>query len=304
MPTVSVIMNCHNCGKYLREALDSVYQQTFKDYEIIFWDNKSTDNSAEIALSYGEPLRYFRGEQFLPLGAARNAAIEKARGKYIAFLDCDDIWLPEKLETQVELLDSNKELGLVYSDSYVIDHIGNHRKYTYFDTQKPSRGNVFNELLISDFIPLLTAIVRNEVFEKVGVFYPEYEISEEHDLWLRIAEYYPVDFIERPLAKYRSHEGGTSVRKLELALNEQFQIMEYWLNKNPSLERELGAKLKQKKAWLHFSLMRYYWRGHENRKAIGEIIDLARLFPYSMILVPGIIAKLGRRLVHGSSLAV
>jgi len=67
MPLVSVIMNCHNCSKYLREALDSAYQQTFKNYEIIFWDNKSTDNSAQIALSYGEPLRYFQGEEYLPL---------------------------------------------------------------------------------------------------------------------------------------------------------------------------------------------------------------------------------------------
>ena len=85
MPLVSIIMNCYNSARYLREALDSIFQQTFKDYEIIFWDNQSTDDSSKIARSYGAPLKYFRGEEFLPLGAARNSAIEKATGKYIAF---------------------------------------------------------------------------------------------------------------------------------------------------------------------------------------------------------------------------
>ena len=298
MPLISVIMNCHNCSKYLPQALDSIYQQTLKDYEIIFWDNMSTDNSAEIALSYGEPLRYFRGEEFLPLGAARNAAIEKARGKYIAFLDCDDIWLPEKLEKQVELLDSNQELGLVYSDSYVIDHNGNLRKNTYFDNLEPFRGDVFNELFLNNFIPLLTAMIRKGVFNKVGVFNPRYEVAEEYELWLRIAEYYPIDFAEQPLAKYRTHDESASTRNRVAAFNESFQLIGYWLNKKPNLERELRGKIKQKKTMLHLALMRYYFNSHQNRKTIREIINLIRLFPYSLILVPKVTAKLGHILVH------
>ena len=114
MPTVSVIMNCFNGEKYLREAIDSVYAQTYKNWEIIFWDNASTDNSAEIAKSYDEKLRYFRGEKTVPLYAARNLALKQAKGKYIAFLDCDDYWLPQKLERQVEIFESDKKIGLVY----------------------------------------------------------------------------------------------------------------------------------------------------------------------------------------------
>ena len=148
MPLVSIIMNCFNCSAYLSEALDSVSQQTFKDYEIIFWDNLSTDGSGEIALRYGEPLRYFRGKEFLSLGSARNAALEKVRGKYIAFLDCDDVWFPEKLDRQVKLLESKEELGLVYSDSLVIDSQGNLLRKTYFRIPKPSSGRVFNNLLV------------------------------------------------------------------------------------------------------------------------------------------------------------
>jgi glycosyltransferase involved in cell wall biosynthesis len=96
MPKVSIIMNCWNCGKYLREALDSAFGQTYKDFEVIFWDNLSSDSSIEIAKQY--PVRFFSNTRPLPLGESRNLAIEQAASKYIAFLDCDDVWLPTKLE--------------------------------------------------------------------------------------------------------------------------------------------------------------------------------------------------------------
>jgi glycosyltransferase involved in cell wall biosynthesis len=273
-PKVSVIMNCHNCSKYLREALDSIYQQTFRDYEIIFWDNKSIDNSADIALSYGKPLRYFRGEDFLPLGAARNLAIEKAKGDYIAFLDCDDVWLPENLEKLVRLLDSNKKLGLVYSDSYITDKKGL-RKKTCFNILRPFKGNVFNELFLDNFIPLLTVMVRKNILYRVGIFNPIYEINEEYDLWLRIAENHPVDFIEQPLAKYRIHTGNVG-KNVEAYVNESFQIMEYWLNKKPGLKNELKSKIKLKKLRLYSKLTRYYINKHENKKAIIALINSLR----------------------------
>lgn len=291
MPRVSIIMNCHNSGKYLPQALDSVFQQTFKDYEVIFWDNQSTDNSGEIALSYGEPVRYFRGEEFLPLGAARNAAIEKAQGEYIAFLDCDDIWLPEKLEKQVELLDANKELGLVYSDCYLIDENGNGRG-TWFSNFRPFRGNVFDEFFRVNFAAMPAVMIRREALGKVGMFNPRYEITEEYDLWLRIAEHYPIDFIEKPLAKYRVNSGIIS-KKVKLRIDEDFQIVEYWLEKKAISERDFRGKAKQKQAILHTSLMLYHFRNHEKRKTISQFLNLIRLLPYSLVLVPTGIARLG-----------
>ncbi|GEM_PF-717990 len=292
MPLVSIIMNCHNSGKYLREALDSVYQQTFKDYEIIFWDNLSTDNSAEIALDYAEPLRYFRGEEFLPLGAARNAAIEKASGKYIAFLDCDDIWLPYKLEKQLELLDSKKELGLVYSDCSSIDSNGNLVGEPCFRSLKPFRGNVFNELLMGNFISMPTAVIRRDVLNKVGVFNPKYEIGEEYDLWLRIAERFPIDFTEEPLAKYRTHVGNVS-RNQRLSICESIQIVDYWLEKKGTIQSLFRKKIKQEQAIRHAQLLLYYCRNHENRKILSQCLDLIKLLPNSLVLIPRGSAKLG-----------
>jgi glycosyltransferase involved in cell wall biosynthesis len=283
MPLVSIIMNCHNGARYLPEALDSVYQQTFKDYEIIFWDNKSTDNSGEIAQSYGEPLRYFRGEEFLPLGAARNAAIEKVMGKYIAFLDCDDIWLPEKLEKQVELLDSNKELGLVYSDSYVIDGDGKLREGTLFSYVKPVRGKAFNELFQRNPIPLVTAIITKEALNKVGKLNPKYEIAEEYDLWLRIAEYHLIDFIEQPLAKYRLHSESVFRKNTIRHCQELLQIIDYWLKKKPHLKKELGSKIRRKKVGLYYAMVSTAIRQVFKNRNMKSIKESGNLLKYLML---------------------
>ena len=98
-PLVSIIMNCYNSEKFLKETLESVYAQTYTNWEVIFWDNLSTDNSKNIACSFDHKVKYYRGDCFLPLGAARNMAISKAEGELLAILDCD----AEKLTIQQEL---------------------------------------------------------------------------------------------------------------------------------------------------------------------------------------------------------
>jgi len=284
MPTLSIIMNCHNCSKYLSKALESVYQQTFKDYEIIFWDNKSTDTSAEIALSYGEPLKYFKGEEFLPLGTARNLAINKARGKYIAFLDCDDMWLPEKLEMQCKLLDSNEDLGLVYSDSYMVDYDGNCRKNTCFEVLKPYRGSVLKELLLNNFIPLLTVVIRKQVLDEVGLFNPRYEIVEEYDLWLKIAELYSIDFTDRPLAKYRVHDKSSTKRNITLLYPEILQIIDYWVEKKPELKKEFRREIRQRKNIIYremiLSAIMHIYRS-KNMESLRDCGNLAKNLIFS-----------------------
>ena len=121
-PKVSIIMNCLNGEQYLKQALDSVFEQTYDDWEVIFWDNASTDKSATIAKSYGERVRYFKSSVTHPLGKARNLAMKEAMGDFIAFLDCDDIWLPRKLEKQMPLFKKDPQVGLVFSDMVVFDN--------------------------------------------------------------------------------------------------------------------------------------------------------------------------------------
>ena len=100
-PLVSIIVNCYNGEKYLQDAINSIYAQSYQNWEIIFWDNNSNDNSAEIALSCDKKLRYYKSQSTTTLGKARAQAVSKAKGEYLAFLDCDDLWHTKKIEKQI-----------------------------------------------------------------------------------------------------------------------------------------------------------------------------------------------------------
>src|ERR1041385_8210295 len=115
-PLVSVIMNCFNSATYLREALDTVRAQSFRNWELIFWDNQSTDQSREIFHSYSDPrFRYFHAPTHTSLGAARNHAVKQATAAWLAFLDCDDEWEPHKLSLQLSETERYGDVGIVYS---------------------------------------------------------------------------------------------------------------------------------------------------------------------------------------------
>ncbi len=205
VPTVSVIMNCLNCERYLKEAIDSVFAQTYEDWEIIFWEDKdSDDNSGEIARSYDYKLRYFKADKKLPLYGARNQAIEKARGKYIAILDCDDSWLPTKLEKQILLFKKDEQVGLVYCDVYSFNEKGKEKRL--FGSKKPYRGNIFSELLLHGFIYTPTVLIKKDVFgSSKALFDKRLKMSGDYDAYLRISHKWKVDYVDEPLARYRVH---------------------------------------------------------------------------------------------------
>lgn len=207
-PTVSIIINCLNGEKYLRQAIDSVLNQTYKDWEIIFWDNSSTDASAEIAKSYGKRLHYFSSEKTCLLGKARNLAIKKAKGKYIAFLDCDDLWLPKKLEKQIGLLDSNPDVALVFSDAIFFNEDGNLCQiYLKF---KPPRGKIFKELFRKYFLTITSVTLRRSAIQGLSWFDERIQLFEDALFFLRLAYRYKLDYCDEPLIKYRVRsESGT-----------------------------------------------------------------------------------------------
>ena len=119
-PLVSVIINCYNGEKYLREAIDSVIAQTYENWELVFWDNQSTDSTCSIVESYKDPrIHYFYAPKHTPLGEARNLAVEKANGEYINFLDADDVWSANKLAEQVKLIDPVK-VGVIFTPLCII----------------------------------------------------------------------------------------------------------------------------------------------------------------------------------------
>jgi len=126
---VSIILNCYNGEKYLEDALKTVINQSYDNWELIFWDNRSTDNSKKIFDSFeSEKFRYFYSNKHTPLYEARNLALKECRGKYIAFIDADDYWETNKLEKQISLFE-NKRVGVVYGNLWIYNEKLKKKKY-------------------------------------------------------------------------------------------------------------------------------------------------------------------------------
>lgn len=206
-PIVSVIIPTFNYGKFIGEALKSVFEQTLQDFEIIVVDDGSTDNTKEIVQSYGSKVRYFHQAQQGP-AAARNKGIRESRGEFVAFLDADDVWLPTKLEKQVNLFRRNSKLGMVLTDNFLFDESGIYRDYV---NKKGYllEGDVVANILINSGVVTPTVMVRREVFDRVGLFEENLYIAEDDNMWIRIAVEYDVDIVDESLAKIRDHRGRT-----------------------------------------------------------------------------------------------
>jgi glycosyltransferase involved in cell wall biosynthesis len=225
IPVASVIMNCYNGEKYLHEAIESVLSQTYHNWEIIFWDNKSTDTSAEIFKSYNDDrLKYFYAENHTLLYEARNYAIEQASGEFFAFLDVDDTWVPEKLEKQIPLF-KEKDVGLVYANYWFNNVTKNSCKILY--KNKLPTGTIINDLLDNYVVGLLTIIVRRKCFFSMDKqFDISYNIIGDFDLTIRIAAKYKIECIQDPLAIYRYHEESISFQQRDKQIDE----MEKWVS--------------------------------------------------------------------------
>jgi glycosyltransferase involved in cell wall biosynthesis len=205
MPRVSVIIPAFNASRFISQAIESVLDQTFTDRELIVVDDGSTDDTASLAMKYGEKLRYIY-QKNQGLSSARNTGIVKAEGEYIGFLDADDYWDREKLRHQVALLDSLPDTGVVYTALKVVDK-DNHE---IEERGCLVRGRIFFSLLTENCVvgSCSSALIRRECFEKAGTFDEMLSASEDWDLWLRIAPYYLFDFVDLPLTFYRIHEGN------------------------------------------------------------------------------------------------
>ena len=249
VPAVSVIMNCLNSSRDLREAMDSIVAQTFTDFEIVFWDNGSTDESPAIAKSYGEKVRYFRGETTVPLGAGRNLALAQARGRYIAFLDCDDIWRPRKLELQVGLFEANPRVGLVSTDTEIFD--GKRVIKRLFAETHPARGMAFVALMERQWISMSSAMVRAEALaglseravptgqgENGGWFDESLNVCEEADVFYRIAHDWELDHVDEPLTVWRVHGSNTTFRKFGQFADETLRILDKHRRLYPGYDQE------------------------------------------------------------------
>lgn len=255
MPKVSVIMNCLNGAEYLPEALDSVMAQTFEDWEVVFYDNASCDRSPDIARKYGERVKYFRGTETVPLGAARNLAISRALGEFIAFLDTDDRWLPEKLALQVEAMERVPDVGLVYTNCYHLDSRTGNMRLALRSAQP--EGLAFRSFLRRYPINLQTVMVRVSALERLDeLFDPDLDVSEEYDLFLRLLYREKAKYIDVPTAVYRIHPAMSSIRKIAKFPNENRRVLEKLRERIPNFDADYASEVS------YFEAKIEYWRAN------------------------------------------
>jgi len=207
MPSVSVVIPSYNCGHYLAAALDSVFAQTYQDFEIIVVDDGSTDDTSAVAARFSPRIRYIRQEN-RGLPAARNRGIRAAESPYIAFLDADDAWFPEKLAEQIPAFSADPEIGLVYSDLRVVYDDG--QVVPSFLRTRPLAGSgyVFDRIIRCGFIIPSSVVVRRSCIDQVGLFDESMRSHEDVELWSRICHRWKVKLVFQPLVMRRQRAGS------------------------------------------------------------------------------------------------
>jgi len=207
-PTVSVVIPAYNAERYIGETLESVLAQTYRDFEIVVVDDGSTDGTREIVRNYGEPVRLVEQPNSGP-AAARNRGIREARGELIAFIDADDLWLPEKLALQMPMF-ADEEVGLVCCRVQLIDESG--RELPTSEREKFS-GWAFEKLLEGNFIGTSTVVARRAALEEAGLFPEDLVWCEDWCLWLRVALRWKLECVRQVLVLHRRHDQSLTAQK-------------------------------------------------------------------------------------------
>jgi len=241
---VSVVIATYNMGQFLPLAVKSVLEQTYSNLEVNVVDDGSTDSTRIVMKEFLDDRRvkyHYQANQ--GQASAKNRGIRESKGDYIAFLDADDMWMPKKLEKQLPLFDDAGLTGVVYSSGTLVNERGEllpTPKHVFYN------GKITGRLLVENFVPFDSAVVRKECLETVGLFEESLPMGIDYDLWLRISTKYEFDYLNEPTFYYRVWAGQISrnyVGRYEWGM----RIMKNFLKKHPNLVDEDMVK----EAWAH-----------------------------------------------------
>jgi len=255
---VSVIIPTYNRAIFLVEAINSVLEQTYKKYEIIVIDDGSTDSTSEIIKQFGNKIRYFYQENGGP-SAARNAGIKNAKGDLVAFIDSDDVWLPDKLSQQVQLFDENHRLGLVSSAYYSCDSNLNINRIIK-DDRLTNKKYIMKKLFIRNIFPTPTVLVKRECFEKVGLFNESYGFAEDWEMWVRIVLEYDLAYIKTPLCRCRRHNSSITYQKQEENFNDWMKVIKENFKRGNERDSRIyhNVLLRKAMSWYYMNVSYHY----------------------------------------------
>lgn len=219
-PLVTVIIPAYNHEKYIEECLESVINQTFPNLEIIVINDGSKDNTDEtirrLIARKSRSITYLSKENE-GLCKTLNLGLEMAHGKYLSFIASDDVWLPSRIEEGVLLLESNRNIGMVFSDAFFANF--DEKSAVRYSEYKPKikklfknsiqNSDIYEAMLVENIVLALTVLIRKECIDNVGIFDESLEY-EDYDMWLRVSNKYPIAYIDKPLAFYRIHDNNVS----------------------------------------------------------------------------------------------
>ena len=238
-PIFSIIMNCHNGEKYLKQSLESIIFQNYKNWELIFWDNQSTDKSKDLFKTIkDERFKYFYSANKTSLYAARNLSIQKANGLFLTFLDTDDYWLPTKLEKQLKFFQANPHIKIVYGNYFILNEKLKTKKLACKDTDLRS-GKIYENLLQRYNIGLLSICIKRNVNFR---FDERFDIVGDLDAIMKLAKEETFGVIKEPLSVYRYHEKNFSLLNKE----KHHKELNIWYNENIKFDNNINRKLKDK----------------------------------------------------------
>lgn len=264
MPLVTVIINLYNGEATVAAAIDSVLAQTFSDWELLIWDDCSTDSGADIVRGYTDArIRYVRSDTQVPLAQARQKAIDLAEGEWITFLDQDDLWLPDKLERQLALAHVKPDAALIYGRAVRFYPSGAERDYDQAHEYAPlPEGDIFGSLFTdSCYIAMSSAMFRRAAVAAVGGIPAAISIIPDYYLYTAIARRFPAAAMQQVVCRYRMHSGNTSQSNAVAVHQEALRLMEMWSN---DVAPDLLAKCR---------------RHHSTQLALAEMRSAVTFFP-------------------------
>lgn len=283
METVSVIIPTYNSRKTIKKTILSALNQTIPPFEIIICDDGSTDKTKDIIdefiKKYPSKIRYLRIKHVGLLGVVRNQGLKIAKGEYIAFLDSDDQWMPNKLELQINILIKYPNIGLVSSNAKVKEDFGEKLAYLYFPIKKIDEGiKTIEDLLNDNYIIISSVIARRSLIKQIGLFTNNQILRaiEDYDLWLRLATITKIYYLSDPLTIYSNRKN--SIRN-EISLIQHWKGMIHILDRFKKQLAKVGIKdshlndlILKKEVNFYYKLSLSYWKEANYLESIKSVL--------------------------------
>jgi len=304
---VSVVIPSYNSAHHISETLESVFNQSYRPHEIIVVDDGSTDNTRAVLEKYGDRIIYvYQKNAGEP--AARNTGIRRASGEFIAFLDADDLWLPNKLTLQMDYFGKHPEVDLVYTDMKQFNENGIvHESIKEWLKMSPPSGYVFPQLFAETLFGSGTVVFRKSCVEKAGFFDETFFVGSDYEMWLRMARHFQFGYVDVPLMMYRHHANMATRglgRSLQNGVPWEGKVIHKILALYPEAEKELGrsaVRRRRARPYLYLGIGLLERGEHaEARKLLSQSL---RIWPWTQrgvvryaatFLTPSQLAKIKR----------